>query len=147
MTLLTLNLNPPRRVLVQFGFVSLFAFGFLGWWCLRKGGILGFDFGTAARPVGFVLMGVGALHALFSLVRPSLNRPLFAGLTLLTYPIGLVVSTVLLVVLFFVIITPVGLTLRLLGKDPLHRRWHPDAQTYWVDREEARPPASYFKQF
>ena len=66
---------------------------------------------------------------------------------MLTFPIGFVLSYVILGVLFFGIITPAGLLLRLAGKDPLERRWEPDASTYWVDSREPRAKSAYFKQF
>src|ERR1051325_8687791 len=51
------------------------------------------------------------------------------GLTL-----GLVVSTVLLTLFFYLAVTPVGLLARLLGKDFLSRRLDRDANSYWIRR-------------
>ena len=39
--------------------------------------------------------------------------------------------------IFFVAVTPTALIMRLVGKDPLHRRFEPEARTYWIER---RPP-------
>jgi hypothetical protein len=47
----------------------------------------------------------------------------------------LVVSPVLLAGFFYVAVTPIGLIMQLLGKDPLRRK--PSHGTYWVER---RPP-------
>jgi hypothetical protein len=49
--------------------------------------------------------------------------------------------------LFYLIIAPIGLLLRLFGTDPMERRILPDAESYWEDAAAARPNASYFKQF
>ena len=38
-------------------------------------------------------------------------------------PIGLALSHVILGAVFYIVFTPVGLVMRLLGKDPLHRRF------------------------
>ena len=48
-----------------------------------------------------------------------------------------VVSPVVLSLVFFSTVTPIGLLLRRLGKDPLRLRFDPDAPTYWIER---RPP-------
>jgi hypothetical protein len=48
-----------------------------------------------------------------------------------------IVSPVVLGVMFFVVVTPMGLIMRALGKDPLRLRFDRDARSYWIDR---RPP-------
>ncbi|MAG57511.1 MAG: hypothetical protein CMJ83_14560 [Planctomycetes bacterium] len=147
MALMKLNLNPGKKVLFQFGLVGLVMFGLIGWLCLRWNGLFGLDFGAAAPVVSWVLWGFAALSGIFSFVKPELNQPIYAGLTLITYPIGLVVSSILMVVLFFGVVTPVALIFKLLGKDPMNRRLDPDASTYWTTRDEPRSTESYFKQF
>ena len=66
-----------------------------------RGGLFGLNFGDAARPVAYALWGLGALSALFSLVAPKANQALFVTLVTVTYPIGFVVSHVVLALLFF----------------------------------------------
>jgi len=147
MRLLDLNLRPDRKTLFQFGFVCLIAFGILGglvWW--RKA-FLFFHLGDGARTVAFVMWGVGALSALFSLAAPGLNRFIYLGIVLITYPIGFVVSHVLMGVVFYLVITPVGLVFRLIGRDPLSRRFDRNAPTYWVKHEEPDDVERYFRQF
>jgi len=58
-----------------------------------------------------------------------------------------VLSYVIMGTLFYLIITPVGLVMRLIGHDPLNRRFEPDAESYWSDARPPRPQESYFKQF
>src|SRR5262249_25535649 len=48
-----------------------------------------------------------------------------------------VVSPVVLGLVFFSTVTPIGMILRWLGNDPLRLRFEPDAPTYWIER---RPP-------
>ena len=50
--------------------------------------------------------------------------------------LGKVTSTVALTVLFFFVITPSGILLKLFGKDPMKLRFDPSADTYWI----LRPP-------
>ena len=49
--------------------------------------------------------------------------------------------------LLLIALAPIGLVLRIFGKDPMHRRFERDAATYWVDARPPRPRESYFRQF
>jgi len=64
-----------------------------------------------------------------------------------SYPIGFVLSYVIMGTLFFLLITPVGLFFKLTGRDALNRRFEPDLPSYWIDSRPERPRESYFKQF
>ena len=62
-----------------------------------------------------------------------------AGMTL-GFCVGRVFGTLFLLLLFFVVLLPLGLALRLFGKDLLQmRKWPPAAASYW---KTARPPGS-----
>ena len=62
-----------------------------------------------------------------------------AGMTL-GYCMGRVFGTLFLLLLFFVLLLPLGLALRLFGKDLLQmRKWPPVAESYW---KIPRPPGS-----
>ena len=111
------------------------------------GGLLGISFGDAANTVAYVLLGVGGVSALNSLVLPAGNRPLFVGLILVTFPIGIVVSYVLMGFVFYVVFTPVALVFKVIGRDPLERRFDREAKTYWVKRRPVEGTERYFKQF
>ena len=147
MAAVELNLNPGRRVLRQFGFLALAGFGLLGGLVLWRGGLFGFDFGAAARPVAWGLWGLGGVSGALSLFAPAANRPLWVALVLATFPIGFVLSYVLMGLLFFGMLTPVSLVFRLIGRDALERRLDPQAESYWQRRGPPAPIARYFRQF
>ncbi len=65
---------------------------------------------------------------------------------MVTYPIGWLVSRLLLGVLFYGMFTPLGLLFRLLGRDALARRARPDASSYWITKEGPNDARSYFRQ-
>ena len=142
-----LTLDPSRRQLRQFGFIALGAFALLGGLILWKGSIFGVALGSAARPTAYVLWGLGLLSGAFSLLKPAANRPLFVLLGVVTFPIGWVLSHVVLAVLFYGLLTPIALFFRLIGRDPLTRRWEPEQKSYWVDLPEAFDKKDYFRQF
>jgi hypothetical protein len=79
---------------------------------------------------------------------PSFMRAVYVGLSYLAWPIGFVVSHVLLGAVYYLLVTPIGLILRVVGYDPMHRRFDRKAQSYWIERDDAqRDPRSYFRQF
>lgn len=62
-------------------------------------------------------------------------------------PLAWSVSTSLLVLIYYGVITPFGLVMRLAGRDPMNRRFDRGCQSYWVKRKESADPARYFRQF
>jgi len=145
--MVSLNLRPDRRELRQFGWIALVCFGLLGGWIYWRGGLPMISFGDAAVTVAYVLWGIGAVSGLFSWLVPAANRPLYVGLMIVSFPIGLVVSHVVLGVFFYGVLTPVGLVFRIIGRDKLNRRIEPEATTYWVDHQPPDSMKRYFRQF
>ncbi len=65
-----------------------------------------------------MLVDVLAMHVLEAIV----VRPVFQGLTLIAAPIGFVISHVFLAVIYYLVITPIGLIFRLTGRDAIGRK-------------------------
>ncbi len=145
--MIDLNLRPDARTLRQFGWIALAGFGLLALLAWRGLALFAAIPEGARGEVALVLAALAGASALFSLVFPRANWPLYVGLTLVAFPIGFVLSYVILATLFYVVIAPIGLVMRLLGLDPLERRIQRDARSYWVDARPPRPRSSYFKQF
>jgi hypothetical protein len=121
----------------QFGWMSLAAAVVVV--LLRTGG---------GRPdlFGGLLLGLGGLLACGGTVRPALVRPVFVAALLVTFPIGLLVSRGLLMLLFWGIVTPIALVFRASGRDVLRRRRQARA-TYWEPGRPGGTPDSYFRQW
>ena len=59
-----------------------------------------------------------------------------------------IVSPIVLALLYFLTVVPVGLLMRLSGKDPLRLRFDPKAESYWIPRTPPGPaPDSMKNQF
>lgn len=145
--MLTVNFSPVPSELRKFGFVCFVVFSILGAFIFWRKGVWGIPLGEASVPSAAFLWGVGVLSAVFSLFSPIANRPLYVGLVVVTYPIGWTVSHVVLLFLFYGLITPVGLVCRLLRRDPLRRRFRPEAETYWERYRRRRDKSSYLRQY
>ena len=133
MALLELDRDPPRAKLRTFACI----------WLPLFLGVVAWIVGT-----GYAYFGAGAaLSIVVGAAYPPAVKPVFLGLAYATYPIGFVVSHVLMLVLYYLVMAPIGLLLRAFGHDPLARRIDRDADTYWTKREPADDVTRYFKQF
>ena len=124
--------------------------------------------GPSDRNFGFTMAAVSALIGGFGLYKGSSNAPLwlcisaiFAGLTLWRpqllnvanrtwLKLGLlmyrVVNPVIMAVLFFGAMMPIGLLMRLFGKDFLKLERDRSLPTYWLPRADPRPPSESMRQ-
>ena len=120
-----------------FGFFFAVLFGALGAWALWKG-----------REWGWVATGIGVALALVAGIAPRLlagaNRAWFA----LGMLLGRIVNPIVLGALFFLVVTPMALLMRAVGKRPLNLRFDRAAPTYWIERTPPGPsPQSMREQF
>jgi Saxitoxin biosynthesis operon protein SxtJ len=90
--------------------------------------------------------GLGALAVVAALVDRRVARAVFVGLMVVTYPIGLVVSTVALALLFYLVFAPLGWGMRLAGRDPLRLRTRDDV-SQWQPVKQDEDVKRMFRQF
>jgi len=135
--MISVQWNPGRKQLRQFAGIWFPAFcALVGWTVAKKTGQ------WHAVEAGWVAAGILSLAGL---IFPPLIRPVFVGLILLTYPIGWVVSHVLLGIIFYGVVTPIGLILRWSGHDPLSLKEVPGS-SLWKTPVGKTDPASYLRQ-
>lgn len=134
-----INWNPTDRELRWFaGLLLPFFAGVAGFWGAKSGQTTG--------PV--ILASVAAVLALIGLAAPRAIRWMYVSWMVAVWPIGWVVSHVVLAVIFFGVFTPIGLVLRMLGRDPMPKSFDRSAKTYWISRSQNEPkPSQYFRQF
>jgi len=135
--MIAIQWNPERKQLRQFAGIWFPAFcALVGWSIARKTGH------WHEVEVGWAIVG---FISIAGLVFPPLIRPIFVGLILLTYPIGWVVSHVLLGAIFYGIVMPIGIILRQTGHDPLRLK-APLGSSLWKSPTGKTDPASYLRQ-
>ena len=145
--MIQLDLSPDRGKLRNFGFIACAAFLMLAAYATWRQSLFGITLGGATDTLVTVFSAVAIVSLGFSLVWPTGNRALYVVLTLVTFPIGIVVSNVMLVILFYGLFTPIALVFRLMGRDALNRRFEPDLESYWVPYPQRKDPSHYFRQF
>jgi Saxitoxin biosynthesis operon protein SxtJ len=100
-----------------------------------------------SRATAAGVLGATALIGLVGLVKPSAMRWLFAGATVAAYPIGWVMTQVVLAVMFYAVLTPLALVFRWRGRDELQLRHKPDQTGFWITRQPEKDVRRYLKQF
>ena len=143
MALIDVNWKPGSRELRQFAALFVvFAVGFGTAFKLLPGF---FDNVPSWAPLA--LWVAGGVVGLFGLLFPKGALPIYIVMMAVALPVGMVVSTVLMIVIFFLVLTPVGMVMRIVGYDPMHRKFDRSASSYWIEREADIEPSRYFRQY
>ena len=66
------------------------------------------------------------------LVAPQVLKPVFRAWTALGWVLGWINSRIIMSVVFYVIVTPTGVIMRLFGSDPMGRKFDPSCASYRV---------------
>ena len=82
-----------------------------------------------------LFLGGSAFFILTGLLAYPILKPIYIGWMSFAFALGWVNTRIILGLVFYLIFTPAGLVLRLLGKDPLGLRFDRHATTYWVKRK------------
>jgi hypothetical protein len=138
MALIEINKDPSRKELNWFGLIFALFFALVGT-------LLYWKFG-APRAAVILWWIAGALTVVYYAI-PPLRRSVYLGWMYLAFPIGWVLSHVLLAIVYYLVFTPIGLIMRLLGRDPMRRRFEPERKSYWVEHRPGGAPSRYFRQF
>ena len=138
MSLAPIDWRPDRKTLAGFSEYAMF---FLGMVAAPLAYFRG-------RPAVAAACWAAAVAArLVGVWRPTWLRRVYVGLSLLTWPVGWLVSSVALVLLYYGVVTPIALAMRLAGRDPLSRRLDRGAMSYWEPYPQERRPERYLRQF
>ena len=139
MSLIEVNWHPDNRQLWSFGKIALIALAVIS---LALYLVKGLEILWA-----LAIVAVGLAIFIISFISFKLTRAIYVGLMVATLPIGLVVSFVLLAAFYFLLLTPLGLVFRLIGRDSLRRRFDSNAESYWLTHDSPQDPERYFRQF
>lgn len=97
------------------------------------------------RNVRFWSLGIAAVFLLAGFLCPRLLAPL----NKLWFHFGLllnkVTNPIIMGIVFFGVVTPTAMIMRLMGKDPLRRRFDPEVRSYWLERDPPGPEPNTMK--
>ncbi len=116
-----------RRGLREFGLVT--------------GGIVAVLFGLffpwlLERPWPWWPWALAGVLVLWALIAPSTMNPVYRSWMRLGLVLGWVSSRIVLSVVFYILITPVGLVMRLFKRDPMKRKCNSSMNTYRIQSSQ-----------
>lgn len=129
MSLVSINWHPKKPELRKFGIVMLIGFGLIGsafmlwpWsWPL-----------TRSTNTALACWVFGGLAGILGLSGTRACLLVYLPWMAVAFVVGSVVGRVVVLTMFYVLITPMGLLMRLSGRDRLRLK-KPQGATYWVD--------------
>ena len=131
------NWTPNAGELRKFALSMVIGFGIIGAYVAIRNG--------AVVPSSLTLWAVGGGLAAGAMI-PGVGRYVYLAVYVATGAVGYVISRVLLTAIFYALFTPIGLILRLTGKDLLRLRRNPGS-TEWIAHRVAADRRRYCRQF
>jgi len=127
--------RPSQRQLRQFAACLPLAAWLLAWfWCRDLA------LASGAGGVAIVLAGLAWLW-------PGLIKPLYLGLLILGLPIGWLIRELVMLAVYFGLITPLACWFRLRQRDPLLLQQDKAQPSYWRSRNTSSEPSSYLRRW
>lgn len=129
-------LKPSQRDLRKLGLTFLVVLGIISGIMFYKG-----------NPLAVWLLGAALLFGAWGLLWPAGLRPVYIAWMTLALVMGYFMSRLILIILFYLVVTPIGLIMRLLGKDLLDKKFK-DRDSYWHRRaKEPYDPVASEKMY
>lgn len=136
--MLSINRDPSTRDLRIFAAGLILFAALLAWLAHNSTDWDGLVSGFAA-----LLAGTGILGCW----KPAALRPVYIGWMTAVFPIGWIITHLLLALAWYGVVTPIALMLRIAGRDPLLRRPAPQQSSFWVDVAATQhDPEQFFRQ-
>lgn len=100
------------------------------------------------EPTNFWFWGAAALILLTTLAVPVFIKPIYRVAIFIAHILGWINTRIILGLIYYLLFTPIGLIMKVVGKDPLHRKFDKQATSYWNIRDRTpQPKENYLRQF
>ncbi len=139
MALISIQRDPSETEIRWFGLI-LTLFG------LFVGAVTHFKFGVTFE-TALLIAGIALLAGLIYTIAVPWRRRIYVAWQHVLFPVGWTISTLLLVVVYLVVLTPTGLLLRMTGKGGIVRAPDASVETYWSRRPAVAGREKYFNQY
>ncbi len=130
--------DPTEKDLRIFAGLQVIFFSVIAYLLSKKG---------VSTSVVSLMVAVSTVVGVMGIAQPKWIRPIYVGWMVAVFPIGWTVSHLMMAVVYYFVVTPIGLWRTRQAGDPMQRKYDTDAETYWEERDANKPPESYFRQF
>ena len=130
-------LAPNDRMLRQFAVLWIIFFGAIA---------LAQEFHHHRHVLALVLGILAATVGPPGILWPRAIKPVFIAWMVLAFPIGWTISHIILGILFYGMLSPIGLLFRIIGRDALALKPQQSAATYWHLKPQGKDKSQYLRQ-
>ena len=121
-----MKINLDKTQIRKFGLALATLLMGVGLWKYYKGQM------TASH----ILLLAGALSLISALFFQPVIKPVYILMMKAAHILGWINTRILLAFIYYIVLTPIGLTMRVFGKDILDQKIEPHKTDYWVKREK-----------
>jgi len=122
---MNISMKTDLKELRKFSIILFLAFAILGLIILwRKG------------ESGLLFCGFGLALLLCGLAYPKLLKHPYRGWITLSLFLGFLASHLILLLTYYLVFTPIGVIMRIFGKEFLNMNFDKNAKTYWIEKEQ-----------
>ena len=83
----------------------------------------------------FITSGISVLFFIFAFIMPNFLKPIYVSWMKLAFILGWINTRLILIIMFYLILTPISIVIKLLGKDLLDKRIDKNKGSYWHKKE------------
>jgi hypothetical protein len=131
------SIKSGKRELKQFGITIGVVLGLLAMWCVWRG-----------KEGSYPLLISSVLFFSLGFIFPLLLKPVQKLWMSLAVLMGWLMTRVIVTILFYLVVTPIGLLAKVCGKDFLNTKIDKNTNSYWIPKKIAGPDEkNYENQF
>ncbi len=109
----------------SFGLLFFVVFLVIGLWPLTKSG-----------EINLYLISIAVIFLILGLSKSKILSPLNKAWIKLGEILGRIIAPIVMALVYFLILTPISLLVRLLGKDLIGMKFSNDIKSYWIKRKK-----------
>lgn len=147
MAIVDINWNPTRKELRWFAGLLILFCGAVAWVTDKPAQPITSTFPFITSPLSIAIATTGAVLGVAGLARPEFIRYVYVAWMVAVSPIAFVVSNVIVAVVFYLVVTPIGFAMKLSRRDALKLESRRDIDSHWLKKDMPKDARRYFRQY
>ena len=115
----------PKNSNRSFGLLFFIVFLGIGLWPLKNG-----------QEINIYLIMISLFFLTLGLINSKILSPLNMAWIKFGEILGIVIAPIIMALVYFIVLTPISLIVRMLGKDLLGLKFFEKQDTYWIERKK-----------
>lgn len=147
MAIVDINWNPTRKELRWFAGLLIIFCGIVAWMLNESSQPIASTLPRVISPFAVAIAVAGAVIGITGLARPDWVRYVYVAWMVAVSPIAFVVSNLIVAIVFYLVVAPIGFAMKLVRRDALHLEFRDETTSYWQEKQMPKDPRRYFRQY